>query len=404
MSGLDNNTIANNFKRIYENKDALKNEQNLYSPFWAMFEGSSDRLSPSGTYTAQIFAGDETGGAMFSTGSFDTSENPDIQNPTIKPRYMNYPFQIYKNTLELSENTDAAFGNAMDMAIRDKRARALADMDRQAMGIGTGQITLANGAGVATTSLVVDDVKPFRRNMYIDAWTALGGTKEINNIKITAVDYSTKTLTLASAQTWTDNDIICRAGKCDGVTSIDTAKEMVGWLGIDDTNAYSTTFEGLAVASVPEWQAQVYDAGAATISQDTLQRIADRVAIVSGETPEKLVSTRGQARNFKNTELNKTRYEGGEVKAGAVKMYWDKYEWMTIDRFPEGEIGLISPKFIQKYQTQDLHLTKTPGTGSFFQVQGQDAFGSYFSFIGNLGIKRKRNAQGRVTNLSEPSF
>lgn len=400
---IDNNTIANNFKRIYENKDALKNEQNLNSPFWSMFEQSTDKLSPSGTYTAQIFAGDETGGAMYSTGTFDTSENPDIQNPVVKPRYMNYPFQIFKNTLELSENDDAAFGNAMDTAIRDRRARALADMDRQAMGIGTGQITLANG-GATSVSLVVDDAKPFRRKMYIDAWTALSGTKQINNIQITAVDYATKTLTLASAQTWSDNAIICKAGKCDGVTGIDDAKEMCGWMGIADTNSYSTTFEGLPVATVPEWQAQVYDAGGATISQDTLQKITDRVSIVAGESPDKLVSTRGQARNFKNTEVNKTRYEGGEVKAGAVKMYWDKYEWMTIDRFSEGEIGLVSSKFIQKYQTQDLHLTKTPGTGSFFQVQNQDAFGSYFTFIGNLGIKRKRNAQGRVTNLAEPAF
>lgn len=403
MSGLDNNTIANNFKRIYENKDALKNEQNLNSPFWNMFEQSSDKLSSSGTYTAQIFAGDETGGAMNSTGTFDNSENPEIQNPVVKPRYMNYPFQIFKNTLELSENDDAAFGNAMDTAIKDRRARALRDMDRQAMGTGTGQITLANG-GATSTSLVVDDAKPFLRNMRIDAWTTLGGTKQIDNVKITAVNLSTKTLTLESSQTWSDNAIICKAGKCDGVTSIDTAKEMVGWLGIADTNSYSTTFEGIAVATVPEWQAQVYDAGGATISQDMLQQIADRVAIVSGETPDKLVSTRGQARNFKNTELNKTRYEAGEVKAGAVKMYWGAYEWMTIDRFPEGEIGLVSSKFIQKYQTQDLHLTKTPGTGSFFQVQGQDAFGSYFSYIGNLGIKRKRNAQGRITNLAEPTF
>lgn len=400
---LDNNTIANNFKRIYENKDALKNEQNLYSPFWAMFDQSSDKLSPAGTYTAQIFAGDETGGAMYATGTFDQSIYPDIQNPTIKPRYMNYPFQVFKNTLELSENDDAAFGNAMDTAIRDRRARALADMDRQAMGIGTGQITLANG-GATSVSLVVDDAKPFRRWMYIDAWTALSGTKQVDGIQITNVNLSTRTLTLASSQTWSDNAIICKQGKLDGVTGIDNAKEMVGWMGIADTTAYSSTFEGIPVSTVPEWQAQVYDAGGATISQDTLQRIVDRVSILSGESPNKLVSTRGQARNFKNTELNKTRYEGGEVKAGAVKMYWDKYEWMTIDRFPEGEIGLVSTKFIEKYQTQDLHLTKTPGTGSFFQVQGQDAFGSYFTFIGNLGIKRKRNAQGRVTNLAEPSF
>lgn len=400
---LDNNTIANNFKRIYENKDALKNEQNLYSPFWSMFEQSSDKLSPAGTYTAQIFAGDETGGAMYSTGTFDTSTNPDIQNPVIKPRYMNYPFQVFKNTLELSQNDDAAFGNAMDVAIRDRRARALADMDRQAMGIGTGQITLANGAATST-ALVVDDVKPFRRLMYIDAWTALGGTQEINNIQITDVNYSTSTITLASSQTWSDNAIICKAGKLTGVTSIDTAKEMVGWQGIADTTSYSSTFEGISTTTVPEWQAQVYDAGGATISQDTLQRIADRVAIVSGETPDKLVSTRGQARNFKNTELQKTRYEAGEIKAGAIKMYWDKYEWNVIDRFPSGQIGLVSSKFIEKYQTQDLHLTKTPGTGSFFQVQGQDAFGSYFTFIGNLGIKRKRNAQGKVMNLAEPAF
>lgn len=405
MTDINNDSFANGFKRIYEDDEAFKNEQNLKTPFLSIFSESSDKLSEQGTFTAQIVAGDESGGASFSNGTFDESGAPTIINPKIMPRYLRYPLTVNKATMELSQNNKAAFGQAMDVGVRDRKLRALADEDRQAMGIGTGQITLVNGSISGSTSLVVDDAINFRRGMKIDVITALGGsgTKEINSVAITAVNLSTKTLTLASAQTCTDNSIVCKAGKCDGVSSIDTAKEIVGFRGICDTTTYSTTFENVSVSANPEWVGNVVSAGG-PISQDYLQQIANRIAIYSGDMPDYLCSGLGQTRNFLNTEYQKTRYADANIKSGNVELKWGKFSWKEIWNFPTGEVALINTKNIQKYQTGEMTLTKIPGSGSWYQVQQQDVIGSYFKHIMNLGIRRARNSQGRITDLTEPTL
>lgn len=69
----------------------------------------------------------------------------------------------------------------------------------------TGQyITLANGAGESATALVVDDAEYFT-----DGFTLTGGDiikiGANDPVAITAINYDTKTITIATAQTWSDN-------------------------------------------------------------------------------------------------------------------------------------------------------------------------------------------------------
>ncbi len=69
-----------------------------------------------------------------------------------------------------------------------------------------GHLTLANGAGVASTSLTVDDA-----HYFFDGFGGYGQTKDTIYIEgdgahtITAIDYSTNVITLATAATWSDN-------------------------------------------------------------------------------------------------------------------------------------------------------------------------------------------------------
>lgn len=71
--------------------------------------------------------------------------------------------------------------------------------------------TLANGAGVATTTLIVDDAQPFVGQDWgvVDAsGSAYGDTIVIGTndpVIITAINYATDTITIASAQSWDDN-------------------------------------------------------------------------------------------------------------------------------------------------------------------------------------------------------
>ena len=395
-------SYTNAAKEIYEDQDVLQQQQNMSAPFFAKIKKSKQVPSIEGVFNAVITEGDETGGAINENESFPTPLPTTIERPSVVSKTCVYPLEISKKLMALAQNNKQAFAEAYDTKVMDVRDRAIRDMNRQSYGTGTGQITLANGAGVATTSLVVDDSFPFFAGMYIDAFATIGGAKEIANIKITAVDRSTNTLTLASAQSWSDNAIICKAFKMDGVTGQSDAKEFMGWRGIADDGTFGT-FEGVNPTTVTDWKAQVVSASNAPVSEDLLQKLFNRIAVQSGKKPSTLISNYGQHRVFKNTELNKVRYEPAEIKAGATVLKWGDLEWIVDSTAPAAEVAMMSMNGIRRFEVYNLRLSDVGNGQTEYQVYGRHQVGSYFEYEGNIGVWR-RNDQGRLTNLQEPAY
>ncbi len=392
------------FKRNYnEGSQVLMKQQNLKSPFWSKIKVSPLKPSAQGIYTPVVMRGNEAGGAINEEEGFQEPENLVAGQPYITSKTVVWPFTVTGKVIRLSENDKVAFAKGLDAQQQDNLGRMMSDLNRQALGVGTGQITLANGAGSGTAALIVDDPFPFRIGMKIDGYASIGGAKEIDGIAISAINYSTSTLTLASTQTWSDNCIICKKNILAGVTS--TAgpfKEIMGWRGICDTTTYSTTWEGVSASTYPEWQGNVVDASSAPVSNDLMQRTFNRSAIIGGEAPDTLMSNYGQARNFLATELQKTRYEPGEVKAGNTVLKWGTLEWLVDHTFPISEVGMMVSSHIEKFQTKDVHLSDLPGQ-SLYQVVGRDAIGGYYCYEGNIG-GWKRNAHSRLISLTEPTW
>jgi hypothetical protein len=82
-------------------------------------------------------------------------------------------------------------------------------------------LTLANGAGAGSTTLVVDDALYFQDGTWGSSlsdiqpdWIAIG---TVNNVvEISSVNYTTNTITLATAKSWADNAPIWLYKKSDG--------------------------------------------------------------------------------------------------------------------------------------------------------------------------------------------
>ena len=70
-----------------------------------------------------------------------------------------------------------------------------------------GALTLADGAGTASTSLTVDDAR-----FFFDGYGIVAGDSIVIGsgaaVEVTAINYGTKVLTLAAARTWSDDDEI----------------------------------------------------------------------------------------------------------------------------------------------------------------------------------------------------
>lgn len=408
MDNITNASAA--FKQVYhEGSDVYIKQQNLNCPFSSKISVAPEKPSVEGVFNAITIRGNEVGSAIYETESFQQAGYRITAKPKIPVRLYVKPFEVSGSVIRLSASNKQAFAKEADSIIQDTMARGMSDIEYYFTGIGTGQVTLANGAGSGATSLIVDDVLPFRANMFIDVWTSLGGTQEVANVQITNVNPSTNTLTLATAQTWSDNSIVSRAFDITAsVTSLATAKVPTGIQGIVDTTTYSTTFEGISVSTYNEWQANVISASGAPVSQDALSRLYNRLFVIGGGTPTKLASNVDQSRVFKNSELQKVHYVAQDIKAGTAKngekqgMYWGDLEWEVYKTFPVGQLFMLDMETIKKYQVAELALSDLPGY-TMYQKNNQDVVGGYFVYQGNLGTW-KRNANGKITDLAQLSF
>lgn len=393
------------FKRNYDAGSRLMTEQqNLYAPFHKSLKVDPLRPTPQGAYMLVNMSGNEAGGAINETQAYEQVQSENPQNPYVVAKQMSYPFAATSRSIELSKGGNAvAFLSSLATSQKGKMARAYADIERQAFGTGTGQISLVNGAVTASTTVVVDNAIAFRRGMVLDGWTAIAGTKEMSGVPIAAVNIPTSTLTMAAAVTLSDNAILVKSGILDGVTSGANAKEINGVLSIVDTTTYSSTFEGLSVTTNPEWQGIVVaNSPSAPISQDLLLRTLDQIVIIGNGMPTKLVSNRGQQRVFLNQELQKTRYEPGTVKAGATVLKWNDLEWMSHYLYPLDELAMLDMEQLSKFETRDLHIADADG----LQIIRKDGYAIYagnYEYFGNMGTA-KRNAHGRLTGLTIPTF
>lgn len=400
MANSNLTNLAGALKRNYnDGSDVMVQQQNLYAPYWNKIDVSPLKPSGDGIYNSVVVEGNERGGAIFENQPFFEPDSVIPVQPRIKSKTVQWNFSITGKAIRLSATDKVAFGRLLDEQQKDNMKRMMMDLNRQANGTGTGQISLANGAGVNTTQLVVDDVLPFRIGMRIDLWTAINGVKEVIGVRINAINIDTSTLTLASPQSWSDNDIIVKEMILDGVAP-GNFKELNGTQAIADTNVFSTIFEGIDVTQFPVWTGNVIDGGGGPASQDLLLKTSNRINIVGGSTPDILKSNYGQARNYQAQELPKTRYEPTKISGGVVVLKWQNMEWIVDWTYPIGEVAMLSSGHIEKFQTRDMHLSELPGT-SLYQVVGTDNIGGYYIYEGDIGTW-KRNAHGRLVNLLEP--
>jgi len=400
MTG-DTTALTDYFKRNYDVGSPLfAAQQNLKAASWSRFKPGSIKPSPQGVFIPVMMRGNESVRAYNETeGNVDPQDPLPVQ-ATILTKEIRANFELTGRSIALSKTDSVAFAYTLDATMKDTLSRLMSSCNRQVLGTGTGQITLVDGAVVASTSIVVDNPFLLRANMYIDAWTAVGGTKEASRVKITNINFSTRTITVDTAVTLTDNDLIVMSGVLDNAPT--EGKEISGLQRICDTTTLGTSFEGISASTYSEWQGNVIDAGAVPVSQDLLQRIANRVSWVGDSSPDLLMSAYGQARNFLNTELNKVRYEPAKVEGGHTVLKWNDLTWMIEKDYPLNEVGMYNTEYIERMQIDEPRLASYTGN-QLYQKTGFNAIAGYYIWYGNL-FTRKRNAHGRLINLTEPTF
>jgi len=175
------------------------------------------------------FQRSEAVGARLENAALPNAQYQQIADLTIPVAYNYGKIKLSNQVIKTSQTNEGAFARALQVEMDGIKESLQYDMARQLVyGDATGKIATTNGTGSSSSSLVVTSspgTTNLRVGMKIDVFTA-GGVQEVAGIQITAVNASTNTVTLASAQTWSSGSYVYREGARNA--------EMMGLGGIVD--------------------------------------------------------------------------------------------------------------------------------------------------------------------------
>ena len=340
----------------------------------------------------------QSGGAQNQDEQFRTNESGTKKQFTISSKINIWPVEITNFAIAISKGSDHAFMSGLEREMKEALTMMKKDENRQLFSSGTGQLCLVNGALVASTALVVDTpgTQYLFPGMRIDIVTALNGTVEASNVKISSINDNGTDVTLATAVTVSNNSIVCRAGV---MTSAATdGKEMMGLEGISDDNTIFTTFQGLSRATYSILSGSITDASSATLTGDMLQRAADKVERRSGKVVDILVSNRNQRRQYLSTVTPQKRFMSDKLDSGFKVLEWNGIPWLVAHECQTANIYLYNRASVRKFNTLPIKLDDSGGS-TVHHIPRTDTVECYYKHYGNVGSYHPA-AVGRIENLA----
>lgn len=338
----------------------------------------------------------QNGGAQNQNETFRVNETGTRKQATLVAKINIWAIELTGFAITMSKSEVDAFVAGLDDEFDDALAMMKKDMNRQCFGDGTGVLALVNGAVTNSTSVIVDTpgVQYFFPGMRVDIYN--GSTLEASNVQISSINESTLTLTMAQNVTLTDNDKIYRSGVNTSAPS--DGKEMMGLKGITDDGTLFTTFQNLSRSTYSTWQGSITDAASGVLTNDLLQRAADKGERRSGRKIDTLVSHRNQRRQYLNLTTPLKRFQDDNLDSGFEALEWNGMRWMVSHDCQEDKVYMYPRKLVELFEAFPTKLDDTDGS-TVHRIPRTDTFEAYYKNYGNIGAKVPA-ATVRLDNLA----
>ncbi len=405
MADTNLSSVAGGLKRVYDKY--IQSAQNLSAKASQEIGKAAQNYNPGGEgyFGAINDYGNESGGAINEEESFRTIDAEDYQQWKVIPKVNVWPIQFSGLVAAAAQGGEESFANLVVDSLDRARDRLLSDENRQFFGVGTG--TLGNPAGNYTstmTSITVNSVQYFRKNMVIDIYS--GAVSTVSATRISFVDRVNAVIGLSAAlgvnidtTTQIVKQNIRNSAAADG-------KEMMGLRGIVDDSTDLTTFQSLRCDSgqILEWRSRRIDASAANLTSDLLQRLIDDVAILDpdGDEPDMLITHRLQRRKYLDLVVPQKRYADGEMDTGFKKLSFNGMDLFLDKDCQVDTVYAIRKDKIRKFELEALGMGRHEGSDIFLRLVNADIFQAYWRHYCNYGTS-SRLSHGKLVNLAKPS-
>ena len=360
---------------------------------------------------------------------------------TITPKYNYGSIRITGPAIEIAKGNTAAFVDGLADEIDDIYQSIIVDLNRQCHWDGWGQLgRLSAGAsytGNATWAGTFDNdigVKYFQEGQFCDFYVSAGTSNDVNTgtcaagSRVLSINPSTNVIIfetpLASyltnhpvasgfvntvAHTVIAGTMAIKAGMRDNAwASSDTPTEITGLTGIYDDGTALASFEGITVATYPQWKANIMSNSSVNreLSIDLMINACDLTRMRSGKKVDFIRMGLGQRRKYANLLMPDVRFAPTVLKGGYETLTFSAGDGsieMVIDPMTQPNMIFFEPKgIIQKYELTPLGWGNLDGS-QLHQRASYDEWDAFLRIYSQLGVEQ-RNCLTLLKDLTEPSM
>ena len=337
-------------------------------------------------------------GAVAESGTIQTAGAITTVQGTVTCKYNYRSFQTSGPAVARSLK-GGSWSNVLNRDIMSGTKDLIKDWNRQMWRNGDGVITQAYGAGTASTALIVDSCRHLEPGDVIVSY--LSTSIEIAaTVVISDIDYLTRTCTLDTASTWSNDSNIYRTGQYNSGTPL----EIMGLGKLIGTSAI--TLQNIARGSYAGYRSFV-DTTGGPITRTVLFQANDMTERLSGESGIENWSNRAvresafllvqpgiQFERPTNLELAFVQ-EDDPIKFGGKN-------WAVDEDSPNGIIWGLNWDFIKKITEKPMGIGTVIDAidSTYLRTANKDEYSGFISVYDNLVSINPRSCY-KVTGISE---
>jgi hypothetical protein len=338
-------------------------------------------------------------GARSDGGTLPSAQNEVYQESQIGCKYNYGRIQVTGPTIKASQNDRGAFARAVGSEIKLMVRNLKNDINRQMFGDGTGALAMTNGAGSATTALVVDTPgsRFLRGGMVVDVYTATsGGAQEVDSIAISTDPVSRTAATFASAQTWGDDSYVFREDS--------RGLEMMGIRAIVDDGTLGASFQNINRTTYPRWRGNILGNSGTNraLTLDLMQRSIDTASELGNGEIDLIVAHYSARREYIRLLSPDVRYAPLELRGGFKTLVYaggaDEIPFHFDKDADYNRIYFLDTSSLKVYRQSDFYWADEDGA-ILSRVSNQDAFEAFLKFYANLGCDAP-NKNSRLDDIT----
>ena len=439
MSYIDTSALAYQFKRTYGNKitDLFARHSMTYNQFDKSPRKASVRPGGAGYYFA-LRQGDVEGiGARVENALLPEPLPGEGVQGIITPRLIYAQIRMSGLALEAGKGDLAAFVDAQGDATMNAYKSLVSDLNRQCHGDGWGLLgtssALATPSTSATWTVTFDNdrgVRYMKKGMICDFYQTTVLDVSCSAVRISSINPVTKVVTFeasagayqalhpitaaqsttaypAGAGTVASGSFLVRYGaRLAAHLTTGNSIELMGLDAMYDDGTNSASFEGITVATDPEFKANILGNSGVNreLSIDLMLAAMDMTAARSSSQVGLIRMGLGQRRKYYNLLAPDIRFTPGVLKGGYETLQFSQNAAVEImvDPVTQPNKLYFEPKgAIKKYELTPI------GWGGFDSNKmhwrdGYDQASMYLRTYTNLGVEERQSLTA-LCDLTEPS-